>query len=302
MYMSTILKYTATVLAGMILSSCMNSFDEEPVSTDIVTAGNVGEPNTTITRVRSQYASAISNSSWQLIEDDSVIEGIVTANDISGNLYQQILIQELNADGKVRTDVPGIMVGMKGLSCFYTIFPVGQKIRINLKGLYVGGYGKQAKIGQPYMNTNGAFRMGPMSLPYVKTNIQKIGTPVPDAVEARAVTPADLTSGNIDKLTPMLVKMENVTIPDAKEDDPELHCFAHAPNSSSTYSVEHKIKFVNGGTPQSCTLYTSTSALFASERIPTGTVTVYGMLGRYNSNYQMQMRDIKDILILENNK
>lgn len=279
----------------MVFSSCMNSFDEEPVSTDIVTAENVGEPNTTITLIRSQYSSAISNSSWQLVEDESVIEGIVTANDISGNLYQQILIQETGDDGKVRTDVPGIMVGMKGLSCFYTIFPVGQKVRINLKGLYVGGYGKQAKIGQPYMNTNGAFRMGPMSLPYVKTNIQKVGTPDPDAVVAKPVTPADITSGNIDNLTPMLVKMENVTIPDAKSDEAETYCFAHAPNSSSTYSVEHSIKFVNGGTLQSCTLYTSTSALFASEPMPKGTVTIYGMLGRYSSSYQMQMRDINDI-------
>lgn len=294
--MKNLLKYTAAVVAGMCLTtSCMNSFDEEQVDTSIVTADNVGTPNATITGIRSQYASAISNSSWQVVESETVIEGIVTANDISGNLYQQILIQELGADGRVRTDVPGIMVGMKGLSCFYTIFPVGQKIRINLKGLYVGGYGKQAKIGQPYMNTNGAFRMGPMSLPYIKSNIQKVGTPDATTVEARPVTPADITSGNIDKLTPMLVKMEDVTIPDAKSDDAEKHCFAHAPYSSSTYSVEHTIKFNNGGVPSSCTLYTSTSALFASEKMPQGTVTIYGMLGRYNNNYQMQMRDLNDI-------
>lgn len=293
-YMKNILRHTALLFAGICMTSCMNSFDEEPVDTSIVTAENVGTPNTTITEIRQQYSSAINNSSWEAVEEEKIIEGIVTANDISGNLYQQILIQETGSDGNVRTDVPGIMVGMKGLSCFYTIFPVGQKIRINLKGLYVGGYGRQAKIGQPYMNTNGAFRMGPMSLPYLKTNIQKVGTPDANAVVAKVVTPNDIKSGNIDKLTPMLVKMENVTIPDAKSDDVEKNSYAHAPNSTSTYSVEHSIKAGNTAF-QSCTLYTSTSALFASEKMPEGTVTITGMLGRYNNNFQMQMRDINDI-------
>lgn len=283
------------LFVGALLASCMNDFDTETVSTDIVTAENVGEPNFTISDIHKQYSSAISNSSWELIDEDMVIEGIVTANDISGNLYQQILIQEAGDDGNVRTDVPGIMVGMKGLSCFYTIFPVGQKIRINLKGLYVGGYGKQPKIGQPYMNTNGALRMGPMSLPYLKTNIQKVGAPDKNKVIALSVTPSIITSGNIDKLTPMLVKMENVTIPDALSADVEKNRYAHAPNSTDTYSVEHSIKFVNGGVPSSCTLYTSTSALFASETMPSGVVTIYGMLGRYNNNYQMQMRDLDDV-------
>ena len=161
------------MLAALLsFASCMNDFDSEAVSTNEFTAENVGEPNTTITEVRTRFSAAIGNSSWEAVDEDLVLEGVVTANDISGNLYQQILIQEVGQDGTLRTDVPGIMVGMKGLSNFYTIFPVGQRIRINLKGLYVGGYGKQAKIGQPYINTNGAMRMGPMAWPYVKTNIQ----------------------------------------------------------------------------------------------------------------------------------
>lgn len=295
--MKRLLKYAAMLFAGVCLASCMNDFDDETVNTDnILTAENVGEPNATISEILSQYSSSISNSNWELVEDDVVIEGIVTANDISGNLYQQILIQEAGADGNVRTDVPGIMVGMKGLSCFYTIFPVGQMIRVNLKGLYVGGYGKQPKIGQPYMNTNSALRMGPMSLPYVQSNIQKVGSPDKSKVVALSVTPSMLTSGNIDKLTPMLVKMENVTIPDAQSNDEERNRYAHAPNSTDTYSVEHTIKFPDGSIPSTCTLYTSTSALFASETMPKGKVTIYGMLGRYSSSYQMQMRDLKDII------
>ena len=282
------------MLAALLsFASCMNDFDSEAVSTNEFTAENVGEPNTTITEVRTRFSAAIGNSSWEAVDEDLVLEGVVTANDISGNLYQQILIQEVGQDGTLRTDVPGIMVGMKGLSNFYTIFPVGQRIRINLKGLYVGGYGKQAKIGQPYINTNGAMRMGPMAWPYVKTNIQKVGTPNPTLVTAREITAADLTSGNIDKLTPMLVMMKGVTIPDAASIDKTQHSFAYTADPT-VYSVEHRIKFSDGTTPSTCSLYTSTSANFACEVMPKGTVTLYGMLGRYSS-YQMQLRDINDV-------
>lgn len=283
------------MLAALLsFASCMNDFDSEAVSTDEFTAENVGEPNTTIIEVRTRFSAAIGNSSWEAVDEDLVLEGVVTANDISGNLYQQILIQEVGQDGTLRTDVPGIMVGIKNLSNFYTIFPVGQRIRINLKGLYVGGYGKQAKIGQPYINTNGTMRMGPMAGPYVKTNIQKVGTPNPTLVTAREITAADLTSGNIDKLTPMLVMMKGVTIPDAASIDKTQHSFAYTADPT-VYSVEHRIKFSDGTTPSTCSLYTSTSANFACEVMPKGTVTLYGMLGRYSSSYQMQLRDINDV-------
>lgn len=284
--------YIGMLAVLLSFSSCINDWDAETVSTDEFTAENVGQPNSTITEVRSRFSAEIGGSSWGAVEEDLVIEGVVTANDISGNLYQQILIQEVK-DGQVRTDVPGIMVGMKGLSNFYTIFPVGQRIRINLKGLYVGGYGKQAKIGQPYINTNGILRMGPMAWPYVKSNIQKVGTPDPSLVVAREVTAADLVSGNIDKLTPMLVVMKGVTIPDAASTDKASFSYAYTADPT-VYSVEHKIKFPDGKIPSACTLYTSTSALFACEAMPKGKVDLYGMLGRYNSNFQMQLRDSRD--------
>lgn len=292
----TILLFTALLCALSSLSACMDDFDAEAVSTNTLTADSLPQPNTTITAVRQRFSSEISNSSWAAVDQDLVLEGIVTANDISGNLYQQILLQEVAQDGTLRTDVPGIMVGMKGLSNFYTIFPVGQRLRIQLKGLYVGGYGKQAKIGQPYFNTNSALRMGPMALPYLKTNIQKIGTPQPHLVVARELSSSDLTSSAIDKLTPMLVMLRGVTLPDARSLEKTSYCYAYTDDPANTYSVEHKVKFADGKTPSSFSLYTSTSANFACERLPKGKVTLYGMLGRYSSSYQMQLRSLDDVI------
>ena len=110
------------MLAGLLSTACMNDFEDEPVSVDKFTAENVGTPNTTISKVRSKYSSIISNSGHTPINEDLVIEGIVTSSDITGNLYQVMVIQEMNEDGTVNTTVPGINIGIKGVSNLYTIF------------------------------------------------------------------------------------------------------------------------------------------------------------------------------------
>jgi len=286
-------KYLIMIFAGVLtMTACMNDFDENEVSNDEFTATGIGEPNTTISEIRAQFSSVISNSSYQQINSDEIFEGVVVANDVSGNIYQFIYVQGLNEDGTLNTDEGGIGVGIKGIGCLYTLFPVGQKIRVNLNGLYVGGYGQAPRVGMPYVNTNGAMRLGPMPLPYMKTNIQKIGSPRPELVEAHEVTAAELSSANITKLTPMLVVMKNAEIDDAGWP------YAHWEAGGDTYSEYHDI-IINGSEVRQL-LYTSTSATFAGDTIRAGKKTIYGLLNRYSSSYQLSLRSLDDIIELEN--
>lgn len=277
-------------MAGMlVLASCMNKWDTLEVDNNGFTATNIPEPNTTIKKIRSDYASEISNNSYTLITTDRIIEGIVVANDISGNIYQFIYIQGIDENGNVDTTEGGIGVGIKNLLAnLYTIFPVGQKIRINLNGLYVGGYGESPRIGYPYLNTNGALKMGPMPSNFMRTNIQKIGAPDASKVLAKDIKASDLTANNITKLTPMLVKMENSTISDAGWP------YAHWEVGGDTYSEYHDIKINDTNVKQ--LLYTSTSATFAGDTIQAGKKTIYGLLNRYSSSYQLSLRSLDDII------
>jgi len=282
-------KVILMIMSGMLVfASCMNKWDTEEVSNDLYSNPNIGEPTTTISKIRSTYKSAISNSTYEMVNSDMVIEGIVVANDISGNIYQYIYIQGLNADGSIDKNNGGIGVGIKGLGCLYSIYPVGQKIRINLKGLYVGGYGKSPRIGMPYINTNGSMRLGPMTLQMMQNHIQKVGTPDPTAAEARQISASDLNANNIDNLTPMLVVMKNSTISDAGWP------YAHWEVGGDTYSEYHDINI--NGTNVKQLLYTSTSATFAGDTIQSGVKTIYGLLNRYSSSYQLSLRSLDDII------
>lgn len=285
-------KYTIAIFASVLaMASCMNDFDDNNVSNDSFTATNIAEPNTTISSIRSAYSSVISNSGYEQITSDKIFDGVVVANDVSGNIYQFIYLQGLNNDGTVDTTEGGIAVGIKGLGCLYTLFPVGQVVRVNLNGLYVGGYGKSPRVGMPYINTNSAMRLGPMPLPMMKTNIQKVGTPRPELVSAREMTASDLAPANIDKITPMLVVLKNAEIRDAGKP------YAHWEVGGDSYSEAHGISI--NGTTVSNLLYTSTSATFAGDTIRAGKKTIYGLLGRYSSDYQLSLRSIDDIIELE---
>jgi len=284
-------KFLVMICAGLLMAACMNDWDTEAVDNDLYSTQDFGEPTITIKQLRSNYASAISNSSYTQVTTDEVVEGVVTANDISGNIYQFIYIQPIAADGTLDTSEGGIGVGIKGIGCLYTLYPVGQRIRINLNGLYVGGYGQAPRIGMPYINTNGAMRLGPMTLDMMKNHVQKVGKPRPELVQAREVTAADLTSANITKLTPMLVVMKNAEIKDAGWP------YAHWEVGGDTYSEYHDISI--GGTTVKQLLYTSTSATFAGDTIQAGKKTIYGLLNRYSSSYQLSLRSLEDIIELK---
>ena len=276
-------------MSGMlVLASCMNNWDTEEVSNDLYSNPNIGEPTTTVSNLRKTYSSAINDNSYELINSDMIVEGIVVANDISGNIYQYIYIQGLNEDGSINTDEGGIGVGIKGIGCLYTLYPVGQKIRISLKGLYVGGYGQSPRIGMPFINTNGAMRMGPMTFEMMQSHIKKVGTPDPSAAVAKEITANDLTPNNIDKLTPMLVVMKNCKISDTGWP------FAHWEVGGDTYSEYHDIS-INGKNVKQL-LYTSTSATFAGDTIQAGQKMIYGLLNRYSSSYQLSLRSLDDII------
>ena len=282
--------FLALFAGTLTFASCMNDWDNEIVDNDLYSAENIGEPTTTLSQLRKDYASEISNISYKLVEKDEIVEGIVVANDISGNIYQSIFIQGVAEDGTLDTSEGGFCVSIKGLGCLYSIYPVGQKVRINLKGLYVGSYGKSPRIGMPYINTNGAMKLGPMPFPIMQTHIQKIGKPNANMVQAREIKAADLSKSNIDKLTPMLVVLKNVEVSGAGKP------YAHWEAGGDVYSETHDITI--DGVTQSQLLYTSTSSTFAGDTIKPGKKTIYGLLNRYSSSYQLSLRSIDDIIEL----
>lgn len=291
----------ATTFVACTFTACMDSVDEPPmvVDTGVTSLVPVGEVNTTIDGLKTRFQGPMtSNNTYELVGEDIVFEGVVVGNDISGNLYQTLLLREILADGTDQC----IQVGIKNTH-LSPYFPLGQKIRVNLKGLYIGNYSYVPKVGTPYKTSAGNIRLGPMLLEDSRTHIQLVAGPS-DEEKTKLLTPvevdgdwlADGANRNINN-APMLATMEGyfseangerIFTPNVSaEDDPaEGYDAGYARNRN----------FMVGSTK--VLVRTSTRNEISYTIIPSGRVRVTGMLTYYGSDWQLQMRDLGDLQIL----
>lgn len=183
-----ILAFTAVVM-----TSCRDDWDNANIDgylqERITSATDIGPATMTISEFKDAYKSLFAQSnSFELMEEDLILEGVVISNDKGGNLYQSVIIGELE-NGEV-SPRKCLQIALKN-TCLYPFFQVGQKLRINAKGLYIGCYSYLPKIGQPYYTSAGNLRLGPALMQYCKTNVYLDGVPSDYASKVAPDTIAD---------------------------------------------------------------------------------------------------------------
>ena len=239
------IKYLSIIVLSLIATSCMNEFDEPNFEQPPFGNNEIGEATTTIAELKTKYSSIINGNSYQQITEDIVIEGVVVANDESGNVYKQFIIND---------ETGAIVIGVNDVG-LYAMVPKGQRVRIACKDLYIGGYGKMAQIGGLY---NG--KVGRMNRYVYPQHIRIIGTPDLNQKEMKPELIDDtyFTSANMANLA-KFVRLENVSISEAN--GTELWAPEEKKNSSNV--VERNIKMGN----TKIVLRMSTYADFANEKI-----------------------------------
>ena len=267
------IKYLSILVFSLIATSCMNDFDDPLFNEPPFGNNEIGEATHTIAQLKEKYASTITGNSVQQISEEIIIEGVVVANDESGNVYKQIIIN----------DATGAMViGINDVG-LYAMTPIGQRVRIDCKGLKIGGYGKMAQIGSLY---NG--KVGRMSKSVYQEHVRLIGEPNPMYSELvpEVIDGSYFTNENMENLA-KYVRLENVTITEA--DGTATWAPEELKNSSNV--VERHIKMGN----TNLVLRMSTYADFANEAMPTGSLNVNGVLTRYNNYWQFVISSTSDI-------
>ena len=300
-------------------ASCMDEYDEPNTDNRVVVTSpvSVGEVNTTIGEVKDKYCASsagadISRNASNFctrVNENLVIEGVVVANDVSGNLYQTLMIR--NIDAAAGTD-QSIILAIKN-TCLYPYFPLGQRIKVNLNGLYVGCYSKVPRIGQPYYTSKGNLNLGPMLLNMCATNVELVGEPDLSAPE---LVPEDLTDAtgeawlraeanrvysNVPRLAPVTGLLAAVQgpaprprarRPPARLDPPLPKIFAPEALYDDGYGVDRTILLKSN--TSKVTLRTSTQNNISFLPIPTDLHSYTGVLTYYDG-WQVQLRDTNDI-------
>ena len=274
--MKTRYMFLAIAITSMGLAACMDKDWEAPQFDEPLYGNNSimkeeGDKVITIGELKEKYSSLINASSDGVkeITDDWQLQVVVNGNDEGGNLYKQISVQDPTG---------AIIVGING-SNLYPYMPVGQQLLINLKGLHIGGYRKQAQIGALYKGS-----IGRMDTDVWEQHVRLLKK---GEIEAKVDT-VDFDE-NADKyiLSGRIVKLSGVTI--SGEGTQVL-----APEDGSvTLSSNCANRLINN--KSSLVLRTSSYSKFANRAIPKGKADVYGVCTRYNNTWQILMRTESDL-------
>ena len=267
------IKYLTFLALSLFATSCMNDFDDPLFNEPPFGNNEIGAATHTIAQLKEKYNSTITGNSVQQITEEIVIEGVVVANDESGNVYKQFIIN----------DATGAMViGVNDVG-LYAMVPKGQRVRIACKDLYIGGYGKMAQIGGLY---NG--KVGRMNRYIYPQHVRLIGIPDPTQPEMQPQVIDDSFFTNENKNTlAKFVRLENVSITEANGTE----TWAPEEKKNSSNVVERNIKMGN----TKVVLRMSTYADFANEAIPTGNLNINGVMTRYNDYWQFVISHTTDI-------
>lgn len=273
--------------SALLLASCMGDGYADSVGEKDYTGPAIGNNKLeatnviTISELKEKYATQIERGLYKQVDEDIKILGIVTGNDLGGNLYNQICLQDKTG---------GILVCI-GKSGLYGELPVGQQVLIDCKGLYIGGYGKQAQIGGIYTNLKtGATFVGKMDRPTWQKHFKLLDEPDASNVKAEVfdlskATDATYLDENAGKL--MTIKGVKFTSANGKT------VWAANDETSKQY-----LKDAESGqwlSSNTIMVYTSGYARFANAILPEGAFDITGIFTRYNNTWQIIIRNTDDL-------
>ncbi len=280
------MKATYLLLIALLCSlftGCMDGDWDEPNFDNGAPFGNnsIEEHNViTIEALIKKYPNVFAGTDQNTkIAEDIQIKGRITSNDIGGNIYKQVTLQDSTA-------AIIIAINEGGLNGYLA---EGSEILVDLKDLYIGGYRKQPEIGAPYNGNS----IGRMSKDIWAKHFKIVGD-----VDTTAIKPVDFdkVKDNKDAYCAMLVTLKNVTFKNA--DGKTTFTTGTASGNAVNQSLQEYGSDV--------VVRTSTYADFAATVLPYDTVNhkpqsvdITGIATRYNDTWQILIRKTSDIKVLK---
>lgn len=236
------------------------------------------------------------------IADGTQIKGIVTGNDVEGNIYSQISIQD-------ESDKPGIIISVAqgGLS---GQLQIGQEVLINVGGLYYGTYRSQPQLGVAYHDSSKDQNYpSRISRADWQNRFKVIGKPDASKIKVQVFsTNPDASKGELNvadlldadvayKYAGCLVTLKGVEF---AMGDGKTTLAPEDEGKTLGYGVTRYFKGYDK-TNKQIGIRTSCYADFAANLVPQGVVDVTGVLScykssaKYNHTVQLALRRFSDI-------
>ena len=246
----------------LIPLSCVDlEFDEPPTG--------VFDPNLPVNSSIAELKTLHTIGQHEEIMDDIIISGIVVSDDEAGNFFKQLVIQDETGGIELRIEMTDL----------HSRYPVGRKVYVKAKGLWLGDYNGLPQLGAGWDQTEASLIRIPESL------VDRFIVP---ATYGHIVTPEILT---IDQLTTndvnTLVRFENVQFVSADAGETWA-------NAILKLAVNREIE----DCPRRRIIVRSSGhAEFAGDPTPGGGGSITGILAIFGDDYQLTIRDLEDVMM-----
>lgn len=258
-YIKEMKRVVVILFLGVI--SCNKQFDAPPPYT-----GPDIQANLSIHDLHKMHF----NGNFEQVLDEWIIEGIIVADDKEDNFYKSIVLQDSTGGVTIRMDASGL----------YTDYPVGRRVAIKLKGLWLGDYAGMMQIGVSVDRTDPVYpELTGIPLPMfdrylIKKNLNNLLIP-------KTVRIDELN----DSLQSCLIRINDVEF--------------SASDTGRTYADVINKQSANR-TLKACTvgsvyLRSGGFANFANTKTPRGNGSITAIYSVFNKEKQLMIRDTSDI-------
>jgi hypothetical protein len=254
-----------SLLLGLFLVplACVDQdFDQPPVG------GN--DPNLPVNISIAEIKATHTLDAYEEITEDWTFSGIVISDDAEGNFFKQLVIQDSTGGIEMRIE-------MTNLS---NVYPVGRKVYVKAKGLYLGDYNGLIQLGAGI----GTGSNGDPELIRIPESI--LGQYIVTATYGNPTPPKVITIDQLDVSdVSTLVQFDNVQF--IGSDAGQTYADAVLQQSLNR-EIEDCAK-------RRVIIRTSGFATFAGDTTPTKNGTLVGVLGIFGTDFQLTLRDLDDV-------
>lgn len=271
--MKTIKYLFQLVLISLVLggaTSCARDFEEPPLIAPEFTPSE-NSVHFSIEDLKTKYKDV---ADPVLIDMDIYLKAQVVGNDISGNIFKQLYVQDATGGIQLGVDQNNVAA----------VYGVGQEVYIMLHGMYILKYGNEFQLGFKGTNAN--------RIPWEKfkefvhrNGFAKSSNATPKVIPMSLLDSKVTPAAELDKLVNTLVTFEKMYFVNGGPDS----LFIRKANGTT----EDPMKDALGNV---VIMRTSSYATpFVGKYLPYGNGKVTGILGRHNGTWQFMVRDLNDV-------
>lgn len=265
------LLYIAMMLSGAAgFTACDGDLERPPM---IEPSASI-KPNTTIAALKADVWQTDRNYVTEIGQrngEDIIIAGRVVSNDMAGNVFKNIVLQD---------ETGALTVSINGYDLYKT-YQQGQQIVVNLTGLKIGGYNGLLQVGGEGVY-NGAPSMTFMEKDLFAAHAEQNGLARLERIDTILTTIPELaaaknTVDGLQKWQSQFIRLDGVSFVDAGKP------FADS-GKTNRYVTDAQGNRIN--------VLNSSYADFAQALLPAGSGSIAGILSYYGSDWQIILNNL----------